>query len=207
MEFEVESGHETAHFVRDRVQPPAGRAISALPPSLDPWFTGCMRRLLLIALTIALLVGATAGVASARFANSGGGIGPKAAPFHAPAVPPAADRTQPDAFTYRSAASIGAQLQRDAAPAAGASSAGAGGATVTVTAVVLPVVIIVLDAETGDVAELMTNTPERDARGIVYLVRTGTDAGAPAELTPATWAQARAALAHATAGTGTIWSA
>lgn len=166
-----------------------------------------MRRLLLTALAIALLVGTFAGVASARFANGTGGVSPKADPFVVPSAPPAADRTQPDAFSYRSAASIGAQIQREAARTAPAQPAPAGGASVTITAVVLPVVIIVVDPETGDVIELVTNTPERDARGVVYLVRSGSDAGTPAALTPGTWGQARSALARAEAGTGSIWTA
>jgi hypothetical protein len=72
---------------------------------------------------------------------------------------------------------------------------------------VLPVVIIVIDTKTGDVDELCTNTDQRDARGVVYLVREGSEDGTIAELTPAIWAQARAGLAHADAGTGSIWSA
>lgn len=166
-----------------------------------------MRRLLLTALAIALLVGCFAGVASARFANSGGGTSPALAPFRAPAAPPAADRTQADSFTYTSARAIGLQIQREAAPATPAAASGGASASVTVTAIVLPVVIIVVDPESGDVTELVTNTPERDARNVVYLVRSGSAEGEPAELTPGTWGAARSALARAEAGSGTIWTA
>jgi hypothetical protein len=187
------------------VQWPAMRGISPLPVLPDPWFTGSMRRLLLPALATALLVGLFAGVASARFASDGGRATPHA-PFRAPALMPTADVAQPHAWSFRSSEAIGHELERQA-PAAPNALAAAGSATVTVTAVVLPVVIIVLDPKTGDVDELFTNTDQRDARGVVYLVREGSEDGTIAELTPAIWAQARAGLAHADAGTGSIWSA
>lgn len=166
-----------------------------------------MRRLLLTALAIALLVGTFAGVASARFAQGSAHGSPTAAPFRAPAAMPRADRSQAGALTFRSSQSIGAKIQRDAAPAGRSAASGGASATVTVTAVVLPVVIIVLDAETGDVAELVTNTFERDASSVVYLVRVGDPEGEAAPLTSAAWSQARAAMADAVAGTGSIWAA
>jgi hypothetical protein len=163
-----------------------------------------MRRLLFLALVIALLVGSFAGVASARFADGGAGAdGPVAAPFDAPAAAPRPDRSQPDSWSFRSSGAIGADLQ--AAPAAAATSGAS--ATVTVTAVVLPVVFIVLDEETGAVRELVTNTDERDATNVMYLVRVGDEGGAPGVLDPHMWAMARAAMSRAVAGTGTIWTA
>jgi hypothetical protein len=167
-----------------------------------------MRRLLLIAATIALLVGATTGVASARFASDGArpASTPAAAPFRAPLAAPRPDATQRGAYGYRAAARIGAAMQRGAAAPAPAAPASAAGATVTVTAVVLPVVLIVVDAHDGHVAKLITNTPERDATGVIYIVRTGSESGRAAALDGATWRAARAALAHARAGTGTVWS-
>ena len=166
-----------------------------------------MRRILLPALVIALLVGSFAGVASARFADGGRGVdAPPAAPFRAPAVLPTADAAQPDAYGFRSSTAIGAAIQRAAGAPASPSMSGGASTSVTVTAVVLPVVFIVVDAE-GDVVELATNTDERDARGVLYLVREGSTSGDAADLDASTWAQARAALAEADAGTGTIWRA
>ena len=70
----------------------------------------------------------------------------------------------------------------------------------------LPVVTIVVDSD-GDVVELFTNTPERDAVGVLYVVRSDSAEGRTLALDAATWADARAALANAHVGTGTIWSA
>lgn len=167
-----------------------------------------MRRLLLPALVLALLVGTFAGVASARFAESGSAQVDQrdAAPFRAPVALPAADAAQPGAWTFRSSDAIGRDMERAAGGAAAepAGTAGAG-ATVTITAVVLPVVFIVVD-ESGDVTELVTNTEERDARAVVYLVRAGAPEGDSVTLDARIWAQARAALAEAGSGTGTIWT-
>ncbi len=167
-----------------------------------------MRRLLPIALATSVFVSVGAGVASARFANDGPAA-PKAAPFHAPAALPREDASQPGSFGFRTAATIAAKLEGAPAPApASAPRAATSGtsASITVTATVLPVVMIVVD-ETGDVIELVTNTPERNARDVLYLVRSGSASGAGAPLDAATWADARAALAAAHAGTGTIWTA
>ena len=76
----------------------------------------------------------------------------------------------------------------------------------TVTATVLPVVTIVVDA-TGAIQEIVVNTPDRDPRGVLYVLRLDDLEGATVELDAATWAAARAALADAHAGSGTIWSA
>lgn len=113
----------------------------------------------------------------------------------------------PGAYGFRSSAAIAASLADAPTPADSPARTSAGAsASVTVTATVLPVVTIVVDSS-GDVIELVTNTPERDPRGVLYLVRTGTSSGPAAVLDSATWADARAALAAAHEGTGTIWSA
>jgi hypothetical protein len=101
---------------------------------------------------------------------------------------------------------IAAKLAGDAPASSAAAPASGASATVTITATVLPVVTIVVD-EDGDVVELVTNTPERNARGVLYVVRTGEATGPTADLDAATWADARGALAAAHVGTGTIWSA
>lgn len=163
-----------------------------------------MRRLLPTAIAVAVLVGTFAGVASARLADDGPAA-PEAAPFRAPAVLPREDAQHPGAYGFRTSAALAATLEGDAPAAAPASATGAG-ATVTVTATVLPVVTIVVDSG-GDVVELVTNTAERDARGVLYVVRTDSASGDSAELDAATWADARAALAAAHVGTGTIWTA
>lgn len=165
-----------------------------------------MRRLLPTALAVAVLVGAFSGVASARLANDGPAA-PKAAPFHAPAVAPREDAEHAGSYGYRTSAAIAAKLT-GAAPAAAARSSATGGssATVTITATVLPVVTIVVDGD-HDVVELVANTPERDARGVLYVVRTGSSSAPTVALDAKTWASARTALAAAHVGTGTIWSA
>lgn len=167
-----------------------------------------MRRLLLAALAAALLVGASVGVASARLAD---GSSPSAVtardPFIVPATPPAADPTQDGAWGFRTARELAAELQpASSGSAATPSAAPAGGAsaTVTVTATVLPVVIIVVD-RSGDVTELVTNTEDRGAGDALFIVRRGSAGGEPASLDAATWADARAALRQAAAGTGRIW--
>jgi hypothetical protein len=66
--------------------------------------------------------------------------------------------------------------------------------------------VIVVDATDHHVAKLVTNTPDRDGTSVMYLVRVGSDAGPATTLDAATWSSARAALAHAHAGTGTVWS-
>lgn len=166
-----------------------------------------MRRLLLAALSIALIVGASAGAASARFTTDGSRTATwAAAPFHAPATLPRPDASQPGAYVFRPAAAIAAGLQRGAGSRAPAAAhAGGASATVSVTATVLPVVIIVLD-DSGQVVELFTNTEQRSATGVVYLVRHAEPDGPRAALTADAWASARAALRRAAAGTGTIWS-
>ncbi len=161
-----------------------------------------MRRLLSTAIAVAVLVGTFAGVASARLAHDGS-AGPAAAPFRAPAVLPREDAQHPGTYGFRTSAALAAKLE-GTAPAASAPSTGAS-AAVTVTATVLPVVTIVVDSG-GDVTELVTNTSERDSRGVLYVVRTGNSNGEAATLDAATWADARAALAAAHEGTGTIWS-
>jgi hypothetical protein len=166
-----------------------------------------VRRILPTALAVALFVGAFAGVASARLANDGPAA-PKAAPFDAPAAVPAEDAAHPGSYGFRTSDALAAELEGRSSGATAAPAAAAGGtsATVTITATVLPVVTIVVDGD-GDVEELVTNTDERDARGVLYVVRRGSADGAPATLDAATWADARAALAAAHAGTGSIWSA
>jgi hypothetical protein len=164
-----------------------------------------VRRLLPTALAVAILVGTFAGVASARLASDGPAA-PKAAPFHAPAVAPREDAAHALSYGFRSSDAIAAAMSGAApAPRSGGSAAGGSSATVTITATVLPVVTIVVD-ESGNVVELVTNTPRRDARGVLYVVRTGSTSGANVALDRATWADARSALAAAHAGTGTIWS-
>ncbi|MCW2920223.1 MAG: hypothetical protein JWL76_97 [Thermoleophilia bacterium] len=163
-----------------------------------------MRRLLPTALAVAVLVGAFSGVASARLAGDGHPA-PKAAPFHAPAVVPREDADHAGTYGFRTSAAIAAKLTGAEAPAAAAATSGGASATVTITATVLPVVTIVVDH--GSVVELVTNTPERDARGVLYVVRTDTSSGPTVALDAKTWASARTALAAAHVGTGTIWSA
>ncbi len=154
-----------------------------------------------------MLVAAFAGVASARLAEPARPA-PDAAPFRAPAALPREDSAHPGAYGFRSSDAIGEGLEGDAAPASSSAPAPAGGAaaTVTVTATVLPVVTIVVD-EGGDVVELFTNTEERRATDVLYVVRAGSIDGEQGELDAATWADARAALADAHAGAGSIWSA
>lgn len=162
-----------------------------------------MRRLLLIAATVAIVVAACAGVASARMDHRTAPR-PVAAPFHAPAAMPRPDRAQPGAWGFRTSDALARDISgASSAPSAPAAS---GGASITVTATVLPVVFLVVD-RAGHVRSITTNTEARDATGVLYLVRSGSTSGAARPLTPATWRSARAALAHAHAGTGTVWSA
>lgn len=167
-----------------------------------------MRRLLSAALVIALLVGAFVGVASARLAvdHSGSPVR-RAAPMRAPVAMPRPERTQPGAYSFRSAASIVASMEGPSTGAGGGErrEAGAASASVTVTATVLPVVMLVVDPDTGELRELFTNTPQRRATGVLYLVREGAPDGERGAMTPALWRAARAGLADAGAGTGTIW--
>jgi len=74
---------------------------------------------------------------------------------------------------------------------------------VTITATVLPMVTIQLD-RSGKLASIVSNTPERDARSVLFGARAAD--GSTRAISPALWAEVRAALAHAKAGTGTIWS-
>ncbi len=165
-----------------------------------------MRRLLPTALAVAVLVGTFAGVASARLASDGPAA-PTAAPFRAPAIAPREDAAHPLSYGFRSSDAIAAKLSGAKTPAGSAAApAGGASATVTVTATVLPVVTIVVD-DSGNVVELVVNTPERDTRGVLYVVRSGSASGPSVALDAATWADARSALADAHAGTGTIWSA
>jgi hypothetical protein len=164
-----------------------------------------VRRLLPIALAAAVIVATFAGVASARLTVLEPVAAP-AAPFTAPVEAPAADPAYPGSYGFSTSDELAAAITDDV-PAAGTPSASGGAsATVTVTATVLPVVFIVVDDD-GAVTALFTNTPERDARGVLYLVREGAEDGEPRELDSSTWAQARVALAAAHEGTGTIWSA
>lgn len=176
---------------------------SALPDPKLPWFTGHVRRLLPIALATAVLVAAFAGVASARLAGDAD-AGPAPAPFDAPEALPTQDATHPGSYGFRTSEQLAAPFEQ-AGPASSTGGTGAS-ATVTVTAVVLPVVFIVVD-EAGAVTRIVTNSDDRDARGVLYLPRIGSEDGEPVELDEATWAEARAALADAHEGTGTVWSA
>lgn len=160
-----------------------------------------MRRLLPAAIVTALLAGSFAGVASARLVDDGAPA-PKLAPMVAPAAMPAEDASHPRSYGFRSAVQIAGRYEQPGAapqPTSGAS------ATVTVTATVLPVVFIVVDGS-GNVSELVTNSPDRDADGVLFLVRRDATSGEALELDADTWADARAALRSARAGTGTIWS-
>lgn len=160
-----------------------------------------MRRILPAALAIALVAGSFAGVASARLAND---VEPAAdrAPMMAPAKLPVEDAAHPGSYGFRSSASI---ASRYAQPDAAEETSGGGAATVTVTATVLPVVFIVVD-DSGDVVELVTNSHDREAADVLFLPRRGSTSGPAVALDAATWADARAALGAARAGTGTIWS-
>lgn len=166
-----------------------------------------MRRLLLTALAIALIVGTCAGVASARIAHDEATPAAARAPFlETPVAMPLEDPSQPGAWGFRDSDELAADIAAPrAATHAGASSSGAAG-TVTVTATVLPVVFIVVD-DSGSIVELFTNTPDRDARTVLYVVREDTISGSRRDLDASTWAGARAALAEAGPGTGSIWTA
>jgi hypothetical protein len=162
-----------------------------------------VRRILPTALAAAVLVAAFTGVASARLAGDADDAGPAPAPFAAPATLPGEDSAHPGSYGFRTSDAIASRYDTSA-PSTPAASGGS--ATVTVTATVLPVVFIVFD-EDGTVAKLVTNSPERDARGVLYLPRAGSETGTSVELDADAWAAARAALAAAHEGTGTIWSA
>lgn len=81
------------------------------------------------------------------------------------------------------------------------SSAGRIGVTGSV-----PPTVTTVSVEPGAVSEIVINTAERDPRLLLFTARTslGPD-GRPVDLDAATWRAARAALAKATPGTGTIW--
>jgi hypothetical protein len=164
-----------------------------------------VRRILPIALAAAVIVATFAGVASARLSILEP-VAATAAPFTAPVEAPAADPAFPGSYGFSTSDELAAALGSDATAAGAPAASGGASATVTVTATVLPVVFIVVD-EDGAVTALFTNTPERDVRGVLYLVREGAEDGEPRELDAATWARARVALAAAHEGTGTIWSA
>lgn len=161
-----------------------------------------MRRILPAALATALLAGSFAGAASARLANDGAPAR-QLAPMVAPAALPAEDAAHPGSYGFRTSAAIARRYER---PAVGAQPSGGASATVTVTATVLPVVFIIVDGS-GDVTELFTNSPDRNARGVLFLIRRDSTSGPAVELDAETWAAARTALRSAGAGTGTIWSA
>jgi hypothetical protein len=163
-----------------------------------------VRRILPTAIATALLVGAFAGVASARLSNDAPPA-PERAPLVAPAAMPSASGTHPGSYAFRSPDAIGAEISGAAEPR-GSASSGGGSASIAVTATVLPVVIIVVD-KAGDVTQLFTNTDERSARDVVYLVRRGDESGEAAALDADIWADARTAMKSAAAGTGAIWTA
>lgn len=162
-----------------------------------------MRRILPAALVSALLAGTFAGVASARLANDGAPAR-ELAPMRAPATLPTEDAEHPGSYGFRSSAAIASRYEQPAAAPAQASSGA--GATVTVTATVLPVVFLVVDGS-GDLVEVFTNSPDRKADDVLFLVRRDSPSGAPVTLDVDTWADARVALGAARAGTGSIWSA
>lgn len=184
------------------MQWPLERAISSLPEPPNPWFTHLVRRLLPAALATAVLVASFAGVASARLATDAPRAA-KPAPFRAPAAQPRADSAQPGAYGFRTSNAIATDFQP--AQPAGQPAAGGASASVTITATVLPVVTIVIDGS-GDVVELFTNTEERVATDVLYLVRRDSIDGERGTLDADTWADARRALAQAHAGSGSIWS-
>lgn len=125
--------------------------------------------------------------------------GGAAAPFLLPGdTAPARDAAAGTSIHgYVTAARLGALLdaeERADAPTRGAQAAG----TIVVSARVLPTVTIQLDAR-GDVASLVVNTPQRDARRLMFHVDGGS-------LDATTWPGVRRALAGARAGTGTVWT-
>ncbi|MCB0880420.1 MAG: hypothetical protein KDC46_15730 [Thermoleophilia bacterium] len=165
-----------------------------------------MRRILPIAIGTAVLVSAFAGVASARLSTDEP-AGPAPAPLAAPAALPTEDSVHPGAFGYHTSDELAARYETgDATGDAGGTTSGGASATVTVTATVLPVVFLVYD-DSGALVRIATNTPERDAQAVLFLPRTGSESGSPATLDADAWAAARAALADAHEGTGTIWTA
>ncbi|MCW2956962.1 MAG: hypothetical protein JWO69_1831 [Thermoleophilia bacterium] len=161
-----------------------------------------MRRFLLATLVSALLVGCFAGVASARLSDDGGGHR-VVDPYRLPAALPKADPLQAGSYGYRTSAAIAAGFSNGDASATDGGGA-SGGASITVTATVLPVVLVVVDDE-GGIESIVTNTPERDARSVLYSFRRGTASGRPTQLDATTWAATRTALRDAKAGAGTIW--
>lgn len=165
-----------------------------------------MRRLLPIAALLAVIVGTIAGVTWANADPAHHEPAAARAPLTVPATAPAADQAQPGAAGYRSSAAIAAAIARAAAPAsqqAAAAPVSAASASVTVTATVLPMITIQLD-RSGDLASIVSNTPDRDATAVLFGARSAD--GAPVTITPALWRDVRSALARAQAGTGTIWS-
>lgn len=114
---------------------------------------------------------------------------------------PQPDSAHPD--MYRTIdAQLGAFI--DTRAAASASDGPPGGTSVTGS--VQPVVTIV-SAEPGTVSEIIINTAERDPGSLLFTVRTSLASdGRAVELDEDTWHTARAALAAAASGTGTVWS-
>lgn len=163
-----------------------------------------MRRLLPIAALFALLVGTIAGVAWANADAPAHDDAAATAPLRVPVAAPVADAAQPGSAGYRSASDIAATMttpKSNRAPAA--TPAAAGGTTITVTALVLPTVSLQLDAA-GSLTSIVSNTPDRDARNVLFAAHRPDGTTAP--ITAALWSDARAALAHARAGAGTVWS-
>lgn len=166
-----------------------------------------MRRLLPFLVLVTLVSAMYAGVAWARTgvlpgaepsASTGEATGPHA-PFHVPstAVPTRDVTSKGPVYGFVTSERLGAVLAAEEREAAGAPAPTAPG-TITVTARVLPAVTIQLDAD-GNVASLLTNTPDRDASRVLFSIPGGT-------LDTATWTQVRVALAAARAGTGTVWT-
>ncbi|MCW2972260.1 MAG: hypothetical protein JWN72_533 [Thermoleophilia bacterium] len=161
-----------------------------------------MRRILPIAALFALVFGTLAGVAWANADTPAHDRAAATAPLRVPATVPVADATQPGAAGYRSSAAIAATIT-GAEPAASKAPAAEGGTTITVTATVLPTVSLQLDAS-GDLRSIVTNTPDRDARNVLFAAHRPDGSTAP--ITAELWRDARAALARARAGAGTVWT-
>lgn len=162
-----------------------------------------MRRILLAAFLLAAAVVATASVALAD-GEPGVARDPRPHdPFHAPARMPDANEAPASTWSYVAPERLAREFE-DVGP--GPAPVPAGSGAVRVTAVVLRSVVIVVDPDTGRVTELLTNTPDRQVRHVVFTVRSGSESGDVVELTRDIWQDARPALAHARAGTGTIWS-
>ncbi|MCW2950031.1 MAG: hypothetical protein JWN41_1044 [Thermoleophilia bacterium] len=173
-----------------------------------------MRRLLTIATLFALLVGTTVGVAWANVGPTSSAVAARAVAAHssstrgalnAPVTPPTVHHADGTA-SYRRISQIAtavAGAESSATPSAPSSSAVSASASITVTATVLPAITVQLGAD-GAVQSIITNTHERSAVDVVYLVRHRD--GTAARPTPAIWSDVRQSLAHARAGVGTIWS-